>query len=324
MDRSWLIAWCSGILLCILISGGYEAFLRSQGYVPMIQDDADLWSIQYDRVKSSPHAVALLGASRIEFGVDPALLSTELGLPVAMLAVNGKYPLATLRALSEDERYAGLVIVGIDSRGMQRKLWDMQQGELDHYKRRWTLARFIHRTLLTRLQERLVLMRSQFSFVSLGERLLVGDGLPRNDHVLLRADRAGFVDYHHPDLAWTHAKRVIDLENYYRDNPPVAPGTWLAELATVSDWIRRIEARGGRVVLFREPVSDESLRLDETNFPRDRYWDAYARISPAKMIDFRDVPELSAFELPDTSHIDGTEVPRLTRALVRAVEKKVP
>jgi len=92
----------------------------------------------------------------------------------------------------------------------------------------------------------------------------------------------------------------------------------------VSDWIRRIEARGGRVVFFREPVSDESLRLDETNFPRDRYWDAYARISPAKMIDFRDVPELSAFELPDTSHIDGTEVPRLTRALVRAVEKKVP
>jgi hypothetical protein len=320
MDRSWLIAWCGGILLCILIAGGYEGFLRSQGYVPTIQDDADLWSIQYDRVKSSPQAVALLGASRIEFGVDPALLSTELGLPVAMLAVNGKYPLATLRALSEDERYAGLVIVGIDSRGMQRKLWDMQHGELDHYKRRWTLARFIHRTLLTRLQERLVLMRSQFSFVGLGERLLAGGGLPRNDHVLLRADRAGFVDYHHPDLAWTHAKRVIDLENYYRDNPPAAPGTWFADLATVSDWIRRIESRGGRVVFFREPVSGESLQLDETNFPRDRYWDAYARSSPARMIDFRDVSELSAFELPDTSHIDATEVPRLTRALARAIE----
>jgi hypothetical protein len=140
--------------------------------------------------------------------------------------------------------------------------------------------------------------------------------------VILRSDRAGFVDYHHPDLAWTHAKRVIDLENYYRDNPPVPAETWLADLATVSDWIRRIESRGGRVVFFREPVSGESLQLDETNFPRDRYWDAYARISPARMIDFRDAAELSAFELPDTSHIDATEVPRLTRALARAIEDK--
>jgi hypothetical protein len=324
MDRSWLIAWCGGILLSALIAGGYEEFLRSHGYTPTIQDDADLWSIQYDRVKSSPHAVALLGASRIEFGVDPALLATELGLPVAMLAVNGKYPLATLRALSDDERYAGVVIVGIDSRGMQRKLWDMQQGELDHYKRRWTLARFIHRTLLTGLQERLVLMRSEFSIVRLGERLLAGDGLPRKDYARLRADRGGFAAFYHADLAWTSAKRVFDLENYYRENPPIPPEAWLADLATVSNWIRRIEARGGRVVFFREPVSGESLQLDEANFPRDRYWGAYARISPAKMIDFRDVPELSTLELPDTSHIDGTDVPRLTRALVRAIEDRAP
>jgi hypothetical protein len=322
MDRSWLKAWCGGVLLCALLAGGYEWLLRERGYTPTVQDDADLWSMQYDRLASFPDAVALLGASRIEFGVDPALLSSALGRPVAMLAVNGAYPLATLRALSDDERYAGLVIVGIDSRGMQRKHWDMQQPELDHYRRRWTLARFVHRGLLTLLQERLVLMRSAFSFVNVGERLLAGDGLPRNEHVLVRADRAGFVDYKHPDLAWTHAKRVMDLEAYYRDNPPVAPEAWLADLATVSGWIRRIEARGGRVVFFREPVSGESLQLDEANFPRDRYWDAYARISPAEMIDFRDVPELSAFALPDTSHIDGADVPRLTRALAHALQRR--
>jgi hypothetical protein len=320
MDRSWLKAWFGGLLLCGLLAGGYEWSLRERGYAPTVQDDADLWSIQYGRIKSSPNTVALLGASRIEFGIDPALLSSELGRPVAMLAVNGKYPLATLRALSEDERYAGVVIVGIDARGMQRKHWDMQQPELDHYKRRWTLARLVHRTLLTRLQERLVLMRSTFSFVSVAERLLAGDGLPRNDHVLVRADRAGFVDYRHPDLAWTHAKRVMDLETYYRDNPPVAAEVWLADLATVSGWIRRIEARSGRVVFFREPVSGESLQLDEANFPRKRYWDAYARISPAAMIDFRDVPELSSLPLPDTSHIDGADVPRLTRALAKVIQ----
>ena len=322
MDRTWLNAWCTAILACALLAGAYEWFLRERGYVPTVQDDADLWSLQYDRLMSSPDAVALLGASRIEFGIDPALLSRELGRPVAMLALNGKYPLAMLRALAEDPRFAGLVVVGIDSRGMQRKHWDMQQSEIDHFHKRWTLARRIHRDLLTQLQERLVLMRSSFSLVNLVERLVAGDGLPRNEHTVVRGDRGGLVDFSHPDLAWTHAKRVTDLQAYYRDNPPVDVETWLTDLAIVSQWVKRIEDRGGRVVFFREPVSGESLQLDEINFPRHRYWDAYAKVSPALMIDFRDVPALSAFTLPDTSHIDAADVPRLTKALANALKSR--
>jgi hypothetical protein len=315
MDRSWLKAWIAALLAGALVAGGYEWVLRSRGYAPTVQDDADLWSIQYDRLKRSPEAVALLGASRIEFSVDPTLLSRELGgRPVAMLAVNGKYPLAVLRALADDETFTGLIIVGIDARGMQRKHWNMQQDYLDHYRHRWTLARRIHRSLLTLLQERLVLSRSSFSLTNVVERLVSGDGMPLNEHVVVRADRVGRVDYRHPDLAWTHAKRVTDLEAYYRDNPPVAADVWLTDLALVSAWIKRIESRGGRVVFFREPVSGESLELDEAKFPRSLYWDAYALTSPAVLIDFRDVPALTTFALPDTSHIDGTDVPRFTTA----------
>jgi hypothetical protein len=205
---------------------------------------------------------------------------------------------------------------------MQRKHWDMQQEYLDHYRRRWTLARRIHRLLLTRVQEHLVLARSSFSLVNIVERTIAGVGMPINEHVVVHADRVGLVDYHHPDLAWTHAKRVIDLTEYYRDNPPEPAESWLSDLAIVSGWIKRIEDRGGQVVFFREPASGESLELDEANFPRRRYWDAYARTSPAALIDFRDVPELTTFELPDTSHIDGTDVPRFTIALANALKRR--
>ena len=58
------------------------------------------------------------------------------------------------------------------------------------------------------------------------------------------------------------------------------------------------------------------------NFPRSLYWDAYARTSPAVLIDFRDVPELTTFELPDTSHIDGTDVPRFTTTFANVLKRR--
>lgn len=99
MDRSWLKIWIIAIVLVVGLAVAYEGFLRTRHYLPTVQDDADLWSLQYDRVKSDPHAVALLGASRIQFAVDAALWSELFGgRTVAMLAVNGQYPLATLHA----------------------------------------------------------------------------------------------------------------------------------------------------------------------------------------------------------------------------------
>ncbi|TMH21588.1 MAG: hypothetical protein E6H64_07665 [Betaproteobacteria bacterium] len=317
MDRSWFRAWCFALLICGVAACVYEGFLRARHYFPTVQDDADLWSIQMDRIKADPHAVALLGASRIEYGVDPTLLSRELGgCRVAMLAINGEYPLATLRALADDDRFAGLVIVGIDARGFSRKYWNMQQGYVDHYRRRWTLAREIHRRLLTFVQERLVLAGSRFSAIYLIQRLLEGHPLPVNDYYyVLREDRSGSADYHRSDVTAIRAARVADLAAYYRDNPPTDPDVWRKDLTPVSEWVQRIESRGGRVVFFREPVGGETLELDETNYPRSRYWDVFARESPATAIDFRDVPEFTRFALPDTSHIDGDDVPRFTAAL---------
>jgi hypothetical protein len=43
-------------------------------------------------------------------------------------------------------------------------------------------------------------------------------------------------------------------------------------------------------------------------------------IMPAKMIDFRDYPELN-IDTPDTSHIDIKDIDRHTRALVQVLKR---
>lgn len=243
---------------------------------------------------------------------------------MAMLAINGQYPLATLRALADDSHFAGLVIVGIDARGLSRKHWDMQQGYVDHYRRRWTLARQIHRWLLTFVQERLVLAGARFSAVYMIRRLLEGHTLPVNDSFsALREDRSGSLDYQRSDVAAIRAVRVAELAAYYRDNPPPGPDAWRQDLAQVSEWVRRIANRGGQVVFFREPVGGESLELDEANYPRSRYWDVAAQEIPAILIDFRDVPEFAKLALPDTSHINGHDIPRFTAALADLLKNRL-
>lgn len=322
MDHSWLKAWIAAALIAAMLAAGYEGFLRTRNYVPTVQDDADLWSIEYDRVRADPRAVALLGASRIQFAIDPALLSELLGgRTVAMLAVNAHYPLAVLRALADDEHFRGLVVVGIDARGLSKQHWDMQKPWIAHYFARWSRARRIHREITTWLQERIVFLRSPFSLANLARRSLAGIGMPFNDYVLLRGNRVGFLDYRRTDVTAIKSRRIADLQAYYQENPPPEASNWLRDLDEVSGWVRRIEARGGHVVFFREPVTGEHLALDEAHYPRTLYWDAYAHVAPAMMIDFRDEPAFATFMLPDTSHIDGVDVARFTGAVAQMLTR---
>ncbi len=318
----WRMAWLAAIAIVVALAAAFELTLRHMGYVPTVQDDEDLWAIQADRLHGAPDAIALLGASRIQFAVDRAQVEAATGRRAPMLAINGQYPLAALRWLALDTDFRGLAVVGIDARGMDRRHWDMQKPWIEHFRTRWTLAREIHRLLLTPLQQRLVAMRSPFAVVGLLRRWLAGLGPPFNDYLVMRADRVGFLDYQRTDIDAIRRQRIADLVAYYRDYPPAPAARWLADLEEVSQWVRVIQARGGRVVLFREPSAGEHLALDEKNYPRAVYWDAYARVSPAAMIEFRDEPAFASMVLPDDSHIDGHDIPRFTKALLDVLARR--
>src|SRR6185437_10268406 len=193
MPMRWLVTWLSAIAVVAIAAALFEGELRHRGYVPTIQDDEDLWSLQADRLRGAANPIALLGASRIQFAVDPARVERATGRTTAMLAINGAYPAAALRWLARDTSFHGLAIVGVDSRGLDRRHWEMQQPWIDHYEHRWTFARKVHRLLLTPLQQYLVFMRSPFAWVALVRRELAGLGMPFNDYLVMRADRVGFL-----------------------------------------------------------------------------------------------------------------------------------
>ena len=327
-NARWLLTWT--LAAAITVGGwlAFETYWRKQGYAPTVMDSFDLWSQHRARaVKSAPPLrFALLGASRIQYGVSPAVFRDEtnrLGLNVdpIMLAVNGHYPLAALRDLSDDEGFVGVALVGIDSRGMDRKVWDMQAAYIQQYHHDWSPSRELHRRVLSRVQAFAIAARPDFALLTLVKRHLDDQGSPYKEYVSFERDRSGGADYRNSDLPAIRKARVADLKNYYSVNLSPTPEAWLADMRDVVSWVAKINARGGKVVFYREPVSGEHIELDEANFPRLLYWDKLMAIMPALMIDFRDYPELN-IDTPDTSHIDIKNIDRHTRALVRVLKLK--
>ena len=324
----WLLTWTLAVAIALAGWIAFEICWRAQGYAPTVMDSLDLWSQHRARaVKSAPPLrVALLGASRIQYGLSPAVFRDEthaMGLSVdpIMLAVNGHYPLAALRDLSEDERFVGVALIGIDARGMDRKVWDMQVRHVQQYHHDWSPSREVHRRLLTRVQEHAIAARPDFAWVTLVKRYLDEKGPPYKEYVTFERDRSGGTDYGKSDVKAIRNARVADLKKYYPLYTPPTPEAWLAEMREVVRWVEKINARGGKVVFYREPVSGEHIELDEVNFPRALYWDKLVTIMPALMLDFRDYPEL-VIDTPDTSHIDIKDIDRHTRALVRLLKAK--
>jgi hypothetical protein len=324
-NPKWWLCWLVGGALALAGWYAFERTWRANGYVATVMDSNDLWAQQRDRVAQAapPLRVALLGASRIQFGLSPQVFRDEakkLGTDVEalMLAINGHYPLAALRDLAGDETFNGVAIVGIDSRGFQKRHREMQEKWIGFYRHDWTPARDLHRTLLTEIQRFAIAARPDFSWSNLLARHFNGHGLPSREYVTFYADRSGGTDYSRSDIALVRDARIRDLRDYYATTPAEPASQWLDNASEVITWVNQIKARGGQVVFYREPVSGEHLVLDETRFPRAEFWDALSKEVPATMIDFRDHPELN-FATPDTSHIDAKDIEPHTRGFVRVL-----
>ena len=316
----WTTTWILALIVVIAIVGTAETHWRDLGYQPNIRDSAELWSIQRDRVYATKKIpLVLLGASRIEFGVDMKALKALLPRyqPV-MLAQNAHYPLATLRDLAADERFHGVVLCDIESGGLYKMYTDMQQPLVDYYHRQWSPSWHAHRLLLNRWQAHFDVANPQLGIVATALRWINAEPPPQRDYFRFYADRSGDIDYTQTDPA--AAKHHFEqLAASGQARALVAPDAWFAGLQEVYDWTKKIQARGGNVIFYQSPTAGAVRDVDTFAHPHSLYWDRFAKNSPAAVLDAADDPRLSAFSLPDDSHLDFRDKPAYTQALVDAL-----
>jgi len=165
--RRVLTALFTALVLAGSMLYGVERHWRNRGYSPILVDTPDLWSLQRAKASSaSLRPLVFLGASRTLYAIDRDTARARLPhLEPVMLAMDGRYPLATLRDLAADEDFRGIVVCDIDAAGFAAPSLDMQQPEVEFYRHQFSPSRAAHRLLLNHWQLNAVIARSDFSLL---------------------------------------------------------------------------------------------------------------------------------------------------------------
>jgi hypothetical protein len=324
-ERRWGLLLGAAVLLAAAAVGGAERYWRGAGYAPQVIDSKTLWALERSRVdRARREPFVILGASRILCGADlPTLRERLPGHQPVMLAINALYPLAVLRDLAADEDFRGTVLLDVDTRGLTRPMWDLQQPWVDHASREFSPSLALNRILLNHWQERAVVAQHDLSLPNTLRRWLAGAGEPFRPYSVFHADRSCDIDYSRTDPALARAQFDTHVAaNRAKLDPGIAPDRFLADLVEVDAWIDSIQRRGGTVIVYQTPTSGARLALEEEIFPRDRYWDPWAARTSARVLHFADEPALSAFHLPDDSHLDFRDKPAYTLALVEVLVRR--
>lgn len=322
----WLKTWLLAGVVALTLVLGWEIVLRRLGYRPSVVDDQALWASQRERVYSDccEESIVLLGDCRMQLGFTPQALMERFPRHRAVqLAVQETSPVAVLRDLAADRDFQGVVICALNERLLCRDMWETQQPYVDYYRREYGLNDRLNTSLATAVQRTLACVHPRLRFNDLAAHLVTKGRLPAPYYLETLPDRSRLADYACVDLEAHRTWAVGRVKWLYtKDDGVPLPQQWLEEAMQVELYVRAIQARGGRVIFARFPTSGEHLELDDLMFPKNEYWDAFAAETSALCIHFKDVPELSAFDCPDTSHLDRRDAPRFTLAFANVMEDK--
>jgi hypothetical protein len=290
-------------------------------------------------------ALVLIGASRIQLGIDVPLLQRLSGKPTHQLAIDGTSYWPLLHGLSEDNEFTGTVVVDY----YEHTQLDEADGGLaavyeQHYQQKRTqLGHWNFDRLENLLEWRWRGMMRSYAdgarpLDSLLYRILNKPELPQ--YLLTNFDRSRDADYSKLPMPDFYLARVhrhlgndapkVDLsgQDYPQlvtalrqsiDMLPVADTSRLAEKHhKLQRAVQKIQSRGGHVIFLVMPKSGMVRDIEQRRFPDALFLKPLRRALPISIIDATNLPQLADLRCPDGSHLDYRDKARFTTAFAAA------
>ena len=296
-EPRWGYVWAVAVLLVAVVVGGWELLVRDAGLGPGYVDNKVLWADTRHRLnKAGEDAIVLLGASRMQRGVDVRTMSERFGRPVFQLSVEGSSYLPLLENLAVDPRINGTVVVSIaPAFTFNRLLSQLDEGRqsiyLDYYSSQ-SYARRLEQQLTLFLQGRIAFRALRARLSTAVPQLIENGTMPDPDHKTIFRDRVVHMNFDLMPVQPTD-EGIVSL---YREN--VEPYTQ-PEFARVVDYIATIASllrqKGVDVYFVRLPSDGAVRALEAEMFPRERFWGVLERNVDGTFIHYADYPELEGY-----------------------------
>lgn len=332
----WGTVFTAAVLLATALTAAWEIRARHAGYRPTLNDTPDLWAEQRASVK--PDSLVLLGTSRMLFDMDLDLLEQGLGQRPTQLAIVGSSPFPVLADLAADESFHGTVLLDIvpamflapGGPPMEASQKAVHRYHKWNYSQQWghQLGVALEHQLAFLKQEDLTLAKLLESVpVPNRANAQVPPQLPPYFYSLDR-DRRARMYAEAAVVGSPLQQRVANGWLALFQMPPapsfVPPEVFRkmvgdaieARFHETAKHIARIQARGGKVVFLRLPVTGPLVEREEQLAPRVATWDRLVRENRVPAIHFQEFADLRDFKCPEWSHLSADDSVEFTRRLV--------
>ncbi|MEZ5031842.1 MAG: hypothetical protein R2787_10615 [Saprospiraceae bacterium] len=332
-----MIHWRTLILalfLTLSLLSVWEVTCRNNGFLPTMDDDKYLWAAQRDRVRDHDSSqVVIIGASRAHFDFQLDDWEDVTGIRPLQLAADGKSPGPVLQDIVNNTAFNGTIVMNItpslffippaDSIGGWKRAADW----VDSYHKR-TLAQRLNHWLsygpqsvfafLTSGEEGDPDLKSMISTLPPKGRVKQGVPFPRFSQV--SADRnTWMMPRMETDTAF---QRTIQNAWYtFGKNQKRVDKVIEQSFPFYLDLIRRLEARGGRMIFTFNPSSGWYTEFEATNYPRELYYDAFVQQCGCPAYHFQDYPSLARFVPPEWSHLSNPDAREYTRRILAIMQQ---
>ena len=323
MRPRWLYVWALALAVTLAVVGGWELLARDAGLGPEYVDNRSLWVNERHKLNRNGHdAIALLGASRIQYAVDVDAMSKALGRPVVQLGVEGTSALATLENLAADPRFTGTVIYSVaPAFTFNRILPRITAGK----QREWTefyldqsRSRQMEQSLRLWLQGRLAFRSPDANLERVVPALLTTGALPGPDEKTTLGNRVIRLDYSRAP----EEQNEIGMVQFYLENSIPYPDDEFAVILNYMDaMVTALNNKGANVVFLRLPSSNEVYAVESVFYPKARYWDRMQQQLDATFIHADDYPQMQGYVGGDGSHVGSEHSTAFTDILTRILQE---
>ncbi len=313
-EVSWRVPLGCSLLLSALAFAGLEFFWRTQGHLPDVSDDTALWASKRKLASQEVNPVVLTGQSRMQLGISEKELKKSFPeRDLIQLAVEDRAPMATVLDLCADPRFRGLILCDILPEGLTRRK-RFEQLEWVRYARfQFDFSAALERKIKTVFQEQFVFLDSYLNLLHVTNQLLSEGRLPEPKYLVMDHDRFRSADFSRIHAARLKKNFLAEYRAYFRKQARLPPEAWLKEALEMEVFFAELHKRGGKLVFVYFPAGEETYRIENQAYPKNLYWDAWAKSTQASCLHFTDCPFWKELHTADGSHLDQSDAVRFTR-----------